>query len=188
MHDNPADFALDVLIKASETSENIEKLYRFYTENSRNQLTNLPMELTNEESALERHRRREKGMPARSFWKETYLISQRTIKNAFVNPAVFTSQVIVAIVLGLIVGLVFYNMSKTVDPGVQNRLGAIFFIVVSQVFSTLTALEPLIKERALFLHVSFVFLYCKYYTIIYSVGACKWLLSNSDVFHLKTFM
>ncbi|CAF1545668.1 unnamed protein product [Rotaria magnacalcarata] len=51
----------------------------------------------------------------------------------------------------LLVGLVFFDLKKTTDPGVQNRLGVIFVIVVTQIFSTLTALEPLIKERALFI-------------------------------------
>jgi ATP-binding cassette subfamily G (WHITE) protein 2 len=37
---------------------------------------------------------------------------------------------------------------------VQNRLGAIFFIVISQIFSNVTALEPFLKERVLFIHVS----------------------------------
>ncbi|CAF4184505.1 unnamed protein product, partial [Rotaria sordida] len=39
--------------------------------------------------------------------------------------------------------------------GVQDRLGAIFMIVATQMFSTMTELETLIKERALFVHVSF---------------------------------
>jgi ATP-binding cassette subfamily G (WHITE) protein 2 len=48
----------------------------------------------------------------------------------------------------------FYDLKKTYDPGVQNRLGAIFFIVISQIFSNVTALEPFLKERVLFIHVS----------------------------------
>jgi ATP-binding cassette subfamily G (WHITE) protein 2 len=64
------------------------------------------------------------------------------------------SQTLVAIILSLLVGLVFYKMKNTTDPGIQNRLGAIFFMVVSQIFSTVTALESLLKERVLFIHVS----------------------------------
>ena len=33
----------------------------------------------------------------------------------------------------------FNDMKKTVDPSVQNRLGALFLMVVSQIFSTMTA-------------------------------------------------
>ncbi|CAF1498676.1 unnamed protein product, partial [Adineta steineri] len=34
----------------------------------------------------------------------------------------------------------------------QNRLGAIFMIVSSKILSTVTAIEPLVKERPLFIH------------------------------------
>jgi hypothetical protein len=47
-------------------------------------------------------------------------------------------------------------MEKTIDPGIQNRLGALAFIAVSQLFCSATALEPFIKERTLFIHASFV--------------------------------
>jgi hypothetical protein len=58
--------------------------------------------------------------------------------------------------LGLTAGLVFNDMEKTIDPGIQNRLGALAFIAVSQLFCSATALEPFIKERTLFIHASFV--------------------------------
>lgn len=51
-------------------------------------------------------------------------------------------------------------MKTTTDPGIHDRLGAIFCIIVSQIFSTVTALEPLIKERALFIHVRSLFPNC----------------------------
>jgi ATP-binding cassette subfamily G (WHITE) protein 2 len=78
------------------------------------------------------------------------------MRNAIRNPELFLSQIVVAIILGFLVGLVFYDMQLTVDPGVQNRSGAIFFIAVNQIYSTVTALEPLLKERVLFIHVSFI--------------------------------
>lgn len=62
----------------------------------------------------------------------------------------------VTIILGLLVGVIFYEMDNTTDPGISNRLGAIFFIIVSQIFSTVIALEPLLKERVLFIHVSLI--------------------------------
>jgi hypothetical protein len=45
-------------------------------------------------------------------------------------------------------------MPQSIGSGMKNRLGCIFFIVANQIFSTATALEPFIKERALFIHVS----------------------------------
>ncbi|CAF0809871.1 unnamed protein product [Adineta ricciae] len=61
--------------------------------------------------------------------RELYYISKRTLQNA-----------------------VRKDIELTDNPGIPNRLGAIFFIIVSQIFSTATALEPLLKERVLFIH------------------------------------
>ncbi|CAF1019704.1 unnamed protein product [Rotaria magnacalcarata] len=151
-HDNPADFALDVLITASQKHDGINILHTAYVNSEMHtNINNLFTEATCDDRR-ERHRRREQGAPARTFMMEIFYVSQRTLKNAIRNPALFLSQIVVAIVLGLLVGLVFNNMENSVDPGVQNRLGAIFFIIVSQIFSTVTALEPFLKERALFIH------------------------------------
>ena len=70
------------------------------------------------------------------------------------NSALLMWQILVAILLGLLTGLLYYQIPRTIGSGVQNRLGGIFFIVVNQIFSTATALEPFIKERALFIHVN----------------------------------
>ncbi|CAF4157474.1 unnamed protein product, partial [Adineta steineri] len=151
-HDNPADFALDVLIKANEQKDYVDNLYNTYEQSEMHQ--NITSYLTGQEHAndLNNISRVEKGAPGRSFGMEIYYVSQRTLRNAIRDPALFLSQVVVSIVLGLLVGLVFYDMDNTIDPGIQNRLGAIFFIIVSQIFSTVTALEPFLKERALFIH------------------------------------
>ena len=63
------------------------------------------------------------------------------------------SQIIVATLLALLTGLVFNKIQPTIETGVQNRLGVIFFIIINQIYSTATALEPLVQERALFIHV-----------------------------------
>jgi ATP-binding cassette subfamily G (WHITE) protein 2 len=152
LYDNPADFALDVLIDASQTSETLEKLYSAYEKSD----MYATMSVLAKPKMTESNRNyRPDGEAARSFGTEVFYVAQRTLRNAVRDPSLFVSQIIVAIVIGLLVGLVFFDMKRTTDPGVQNRLGAIFFMIVSQVFSTVTALEPLLKERTLFIHVSF---------------------------------
>jgi ATP-binding cassette subfamily G (WHITE) protein 2 len=54
--------------------------------------------------------------------------------------------------LAILVGLIYLNINDTIDTGVKNRSGAIFFIVTNQVFSNLSALDLFIKERILFVH------------------------------------
>lgn len=58
------------------------------------------------------------------------------------------------ILYGLFTGLIFHRLEKTIEPGIHNRFGAIFFIVSCQVLTSMSALETLIKERSLFIHVS----------------------------------
>jgi hypothetical protein len=84
--------------------------------------------------------------------------------------------------IGLFVGSVFYDLKKTIDLGVQNRLGGIFFIVVNQIFSTMTAIESLVEERMIFLHVSSSCNTRTKYNHHHFAGIFKWLLSNSIIF------
>jgi hypothetical protein len=72
---------------------------------------------------------------------------------------VLLSHTLVAITLGFLEGLVFYDMKKTIDSGIQDRLMALCFIIMTQQVCTETALEPFLKERVLFIHVSFVSIY-----------------------------
>jgi ATP-binding cassette subfamily G (WHITE) protein 2 len=121
---------------------------------------------------------------AQSFQAEIFYVSQRTLRIALRNPAMALAQIVVSIMIALFIGLVFYDLKKTTDPGVQNRLGAIFFIVVNQIFNTMTAIEPLIQERVLFLHVSSS---CSTNTkcIHRLSGIWKWLLQNSHLFYCQ---
>ncbi|CAM4819805.1 unnamed protein product [Rotaria magnacalcarata] len=150
-HDNPADFVIDVLIDAKENSVKMEKLKLAYESSSMNEyvINRRKQQFIDESFQIRTDR---KSVKLKQFiWKEFYYVCLRTLKNTFRNPSLILSQIVVSIILGLLVGLVFFDLKKTTDPGVQNRLGVIFVIVVTQIFSTLTALEPLIKERALFI-------------------------------------
>ncbi|CAF2052795.1 unnamed protein product [Rotaria magnacalcarata] len=97
-------------------------------------------------------RQKEREVAARASAAEIYYVSQRTLRYTIRNPVLFLAQVVVAIVLGLVVGFVFNSLEKSIDPGIQNRLGAIFFMVVSQTLGTITSLEPLIKKRVSYIH------------------------------------
>jgi ATP-binding cassette subfamily G (WHITE) protein 2 len=154
LHDNPADFVLDVLIDASQNKDNLERLRQNYTQSSMYAKIIADINQQPDEDDHQRLISEKKVVIKRSFCREIYYISMRTLKNAVRNPALIMSQTLIAIIMGLLVGFVFYDMKETIDPGVSNRLGAIFFIVVSQIFSTVTALEPLLEERILFIHVS----------------------------------
>ena len=155
LHDNPADFILDLLIDASRDPKELQRLYDAHENSAVSTAMKalLTQQSQNDTSAY--YRRQQHGAVARPFTTETFYVAQRTLRNAIRNPVLFLSQILVSIIIGLLIGLVFYDLKKTIEPGAQNRLGAIFFMTVSQIFSTVTALEPLLTERALFIHVSF---------------------------------
>lgn len=145
---NPADFVLDVLIKAARNQQTTRlheeycnsQMYQKYRTDALDISSNPSVTIANQK-------------PMRSIASEFYYLSQRTLRNAVRSPALLMWQITVSIILAVLTGLLYYRLPKTIGSGVQNRLGGIFFVVVNQIFSTATALEPFIKERALFIHV-----------------------------------
>ena len=155
LHDNPADYALDVLIDIGRKPEVLALLNNTYNATYSN-----AWQSTRDRYHYNGSKRLEYDLQglhveaARSVGAELYYLSRRAFLNAVRNPALALVQIVVSIIMGLLVGLLFFDLKRTIEPGVQNRLGAIFFIIISQIFSNMTAIEPLVKERALFIHVN----------------------------------
>ncbi|CAF3391299.1 unnamed protein product [Rotaria sp. Silwood1] len=169
-HDNPADFILDIcqgdyrsVLSSIEYSNEIEPekqksqfahdLYKFYVQSSvyiaikkqidgMNNFTNGSPVVTIDTPQL----------PKKSRLQEIFYVSQRTFRNAFRNPALVGMQTAMSIFLGVLIGLIYMNTDRSLDSGLKNRIGAIFFIVTNQVFGSLSALDVFIKERNLFQH------------------------------------
>jgi ATP-binding cassette subfamily G (WHITE) protein 2 len=149
-HENPADFVLDVLIESNGRSSKL--LQTAYGHSSmHSNIISLIDSITNDNETEEVSSLNQ--IVLRSRTSEFYYLAQRSFRNAIRNPAVAASQTIIAITLALLTGLLFNNLKVTIEPGVSNRLGAIFFLATHQIMTTASALEPLIKERALFSHV-----------------------------------
>ncbi|CAF3290416.1 unnamed protein product [Rotaria sp. Silwood2] len=156
-NDNPGDFALDVLIDVGQNPNLLTKLNGIYNTTWQSELPSNAQRsnvVDSENSSLEQ--RRDHTRKGRSFLTEIFYLSQRTIRNNRRNPHLPISQIGISIVLSVLVGLLFFDLNKTTESGVQNRLGAIFFIILSQIFINVTALDTLLKQRALFIHVGFL--------------------------------
>ncbi|XP_033827771.1 broad substrate specificity ATP-binding cassette transporter ABCG2d [Periophthalmus magnuspinnatus] len=82
---------------------------------------------------------------------QLHWVLKRTWQNLLLNPQTSVAQLTVNIVLALIVGAIFYSV-KDDQSGIQNRMGALFFITTNECFSTVTAAELFITERKLFVH------------------------------------
>ncbi|KAK2184513.1 hypothetical protein NP493_262g02003 [Ridgeia piscesae] len=87
-----------------------------------------------------------------SFLTQLAILSSRTFRNMIRNPHGFVTQLFSAIILGLIVGTIYYQTDSTAQSGIQNRVGAFFFIVMNYVFGNMAAVDIFIKERSLFIH------------------------------------
>ncbi|KAM9363915.1 broad substrate specificity ATP-binding cassette transporter ABCG2-like [Symphorus nematophorus] len=86
-----------------------------------------------------------------SFLHQLRWVLKRTFQNLMLNPQTSVAQLGVNIFLALIVGAIFFGV-KDDQSGIQNRMGALFFITTNQCFSTVSAAELFIIERKLFVH------------------------------------
>ena len=151
-HNNPADFLLD-LSQADSQEPNTSiaiTLNEFYTKSSICQ--SIGEEIAGEKNRPPTKNKDEKFVPEKSRFNDFLYLSQRTLRNSFRDPSLVLLQTAISLILGLLVGLIYLNLDRTVERGIKNRSGAIFFIVTNQVFSNLSALDLFIKERILFVH------------------------------------
>lgn len=162
-HDNPADFLLDITqgdrtIANSPESESDKKHERNARHlNSLYVQSNIYTSIQDELTSLTKSQNGNKLMNeqsdhSKSRMSEILYVSQRTIRNAFRNPALVAMQTIVTIIFALLVGLIYLRIDHSEKTGVKNRLGVIFFVVTNQIMGNLSAIELFLKERVLFIH------------------------------------
>ncbi|XP_062989093.1 broad substrate specificity ATP-binding cassette transporter ABCG2-like [Elgaria multicarinata webbii] len=89
-----------------------------------------------------------------SFIHQLYVVSCRNMKQLLRNPQTSFGQLILGAVFSLLVGLIYYQIPDTMPEALQNRLGAFFFMVLTQIFGNLSAVELFIYDRKLFIHES----------------------------------
>ncbi|KAI9357705.1 P-loop containing nucleoside triphosphate hydrolase protein [Pilaira anomala] len=77
------------------------------------------------------------------------ILSDRTFKNLYRNPMLMFSHYAVAVILALVCGGLFYQVSNTI-AGFQNRMGLFFFYEALLGFMCLTSLQVFSQERILF--------------------------------------
>ncbi|CAF1296421.1 unnamed protein product, partial [Adineta ricciae] len=169
-HNNPADFLLDVcqgdyplnlpssnIQEASDPDKQAQQIDQYLYDNYEKSTLRTMMkqeiaELGSLANSPEATTYGTSQVPKKSRLAEVFYVAQRALRNAFRNPALIGMQTGVSIFLGILIGLIYIKMDHSVDTGVKNRLGAIFFIVTNQVFGSLSALDLFIKERPLFQH------------------------------------
>ncbi|XP_057358408.1 broad substrate specificity ATP-binding cassette transporter ABCG2 [Manis pentadactyla] len=171
-YNNPADFFLDIINgdssavvlnrenrdgEAKETEESstgdtplIEKLAEFYARSTFFRETQVELD------QLSGHQKKKSPAfkeitYATSFCHQLRWISKRSFKNLLGNPQASVAQLILTVILGLVIGAIFYDLKS--DPtGIQNRSGVLFFLTTNQCFSSMSAVELFVVEKKLFIH------------------------------------
>ncbi|XP_064881254.1 broad substrate specificity ATP-binding cassette transporter ABCG2-like [Oncorhynchus nerka] len=197
-HNNPADFFLDV-INGDSTSITFDRVKEGddsdpdrVTSSRQNIEDHLVQEYRGSQyygetkAQLERitmNREYSVKTPSRTITYNTSFSTQfrwvlkRTFTNLILNPQTSFAQIGVTVFLALIVGAIFFGV-KNDQSGLQNRMGALFFITTNQCFSSVSSAELFITERKLFIH--------EYISGYYRVSVyflCKLL---SDIITLRT--
>lgn len=87
-----------------------------------------------------------------SVFTQLAVVSSRTWHNMIRNRNALITQLFSAVILGLIVGSIYFQVDDSCSTGIENRVGAFFFIVINFVFGNMSTIDVFIKERAIFVH------------------------------------
>ncbi|XP_018517067.1 broad substrate specificity ATP-binding cassette transporter ABCG2d [Lates calcarifer] len=169
-HNNPADFFLDVIngdfsattkVHSSEdldfedlgsSRQSIEeRLIEEYRNCSYSSDTQAELDRIVQDKDCTSHLNSRTITYNSSFLHQLQWVLKRTFQSLMLNPQTSVAQLGVNIFLALIVGAIFFRV-KDDQSGIQNRMGALFFITTNQCFSTVSAAELFIAERKLFVH------------------------------------
>ncbi|CAF4539458.1 unnamed protein product [Rotaria sp. Silwood1] len=163
-HDNPADFLLDVT-QGDISREHINQndpitvdeqkgfhLHELYIKSDVYAFMQQELTNANNRKITTATTMNYEQLTSKSRLLEILYVAQRTLRNVYRNPILVTMQTVVTTLFAILVGLIYLQVGRVEDPGVKNRMGAIFFIVTNQVMANLSAIELFIKERVLFIH------------------------------------
>ncbi|XP_065906213.1 broad substrate specificity ATP-binding cassette transporter ABCG2-like isoform X1 [Dysidea avara] len=162
-YDNPADFFLDVIIENEEADgpegedaddsttgssygPHLPKTF----EESREFLV-LKQHLDAQLNTALNEPQGESPKYATSFLWQFGVLTIRTIRNLVRNRLFSGVQIFMMLGLAVLLGLVFFQADDNYT-GVQDRIGAMFFITIAAAFINIPAIELFLRERPLFVH------------------------------------
>ncbi|XP_078269100.1 broad substrate specificity ATP-binding cassette transporter ABCG2-like [Rhinoraja longicauda] len=171
---NPADFFLDI-INGDSTAVNSQSVIEIDPEMSLDEtdvtyekhvVNDLEGEFTRSNyhrdmmAALKKISREDLGEAflvsreityATSFFHQLKWVTRRSYKNLLRNPQASVFQVMVSLALGLMVGAIFFQVENNM-AGIQNRVGAMFFLTTNQCFTSISVIELFVSEKKIFMH------------------------------------
>jgi ABC-type multidrug transport system ATPase subunit len=142
-YDNPADHYMDVITIDPRSLEAQQKSQKRIETLSENYVTQKQPENLNKINRVNEYSKKESTLETvkthkyqATYWKELNILGGRAWKNFIRNKRLSIYAFIQTIFLALLIGGVFFGVNNG-PTGVQNRVGAIFFIILNQTFSTL---------------------------------------------------
>uniref|UniRef100_A0A4W3JLV4 ATP-binding cassette sub-family G member 2-like n=1 Tax=Callorhinchus milii TaxID=7868 RepID=A0A4W3JLV4_CALMI len=90
-------------------------------------------------------------MYSTSFSHQLKWLTKRSFKNLLRSPQTSVAQILVSLSMGLVVGALSFGVKNDLN-GIQNRVGALFFMTTNLCFSSLSAIELFVIEKKIFIH------------------------------------
>lgn len=152
---NPADFIIDTVslpeflsslsTMAAQTPKQFEKLNGSPAHNGHgNGYTNGHVSGPKPHENIDEY--------AVSFFTQYRLLCHRTFLNSLRNPFLLRIQYTVFVVVGLLLGYLYWHISDDLrHGGMQNRMGSLFFLCTLLSFASITSIDLFFSERLLFL-------------------------------------
>ncbi|KAJ2080617.1 hypothetical protein H4R24_002938 [Coemansia sp. RSA 988] len=141
MHENPADYFVrmmtldyrseDALAKSKEQVKELADVFAAYSSSGSNKSGNKKQ--TDNLSAIESEASGKMDLSRNSWMYEYTTLARRDWLNIFRNVNYCVSQVLQPIVMGLLIGFMYYYLEDNA-LGVQNRLGVLYIILVQGTF------------------------------------------------------
>nr|XP_039268786.1 broad substrate specificity ATP-binding cassette transporter ABCG2-like [Styela clava] len=164
-HDNPADFFLDILNgdhkraitcssadgKSVEVNKDITNILKTAYKENENAVS-LQEKLNKIEEAVYVAENNHGQMYATSFRHQTKILIRRTAKNMVRHPQSLLANTATNVVIGLVIGLIYFQLDKSPDIGVQNRLGSLFFISANLLMRSMLVINTFSRDQAIFRH------------------------------------
>ncbi|TKR67959.1 hypothetical protein L596_024026 [Steinernema carpocapsae] len=97
-------------------------------------------------------------------WQQLIALQYRSILDNWRNPSLFRAKIIQKVVMGIFVGLLYFDTKKDDELGISNMNGGMFYLVAELTYSTLFAILT-------FLPMDYPILHREYHDGLYSVGS-----------------
>lgn len=138
---NPPDFFIDVVLGKENSGKNFPKLF-----SDSDYSKSVSMTVENSLNSVAKLDHIEAPAYARGYWTQFRYLYSRLFFDALRNPQAAAINLVQAVVLGLIVGSVFYQLGNT--PGDQfARSGLLFFSLLSGAFPITATAVLMVQSR-----------------------------------------